>query len=76
MCTANTEGFGWVVKARYTTNKGCRHFCNNTVDVMSSLKTIAKRFGPIHRKDVFLNKVLSESYDRLVQIIPFDVIIS
>jgi len=43
---------------------------------MSSLKTIAKRFGPIHRKDVFLNKVLSESYDRLVQIIPFDVIIS
>ena len=73
-CTANTEGFGWVVKAPYTTNKGCRHFCNSTDAVINSLKNIAKRFGPIQRKVVSTNKVLGDSYDRPVQIIPYIMI--
>ena len=70
-CAAHDEGFGWVLKAPYTTNKSCRHFCPTIEEVLNKIRLIGRRYGPIQYKVASLGKVLSDYRDRAHPIIPY-----
>ena len=50
-CSQNNEGFGWVVKAPFTTNSSCRFFASSHEKVISSLESICVDYGPNDERD-------------------------
>ena len=45
-CSQYNEGYGWVVKAPFTTNCSCRYFAKSPENVITYLEKICLEYGP------------------------------